>query len=120
MEALRQKRNRLLMPYFGFFLLLFSSGAVAGTGYAQSQLGWLLALLCVCAIPVILLNIRLHNEIRRVEPCAGSSGLKQAIVSSVLFTPLEAALVLPAINLAIASRILRRGAPPTNNNKQCG
>jgi hypothetical protein len=113
MNILRARRDRLIAPYIGFVFLLFSCGAAAGTGQAQSQLGWLLALLVVCALPILVLNISLHREIRRAEPAAGSSGLKQTLVSSLLFTPLEAALVLPAVNLTIATRILRRGDRPS-------
>ncbi len=112
MKTLRKRRDRLIAPYIGFVFLLFSCGAAAGTGQAQSQLGWLLALVVVCALPILVLSISLHSEIRRVEPVAGSSGLKQTLVSSLLFTPIEAALVLPAVNLTIATRILRRGDPP--------
>lgn len=114
MNALRASRNRLLLPYFGFVLLLFSSGAAAGSGHVQSQLASLVLLLVLCSIPVILLNISLHKHIRRVAPSAASSGLKQAVVSSLLFTPLEAALVLPAINLTIAGKVLKRESPPPN------
>lgn len=120
LSVLRTRRNRLIAPYFGFALLFFSCGAAASAGHVQSQLVWLLALLIICALPVIVLNISLHAEIRRVEPTAGSSGLKEALVSSLLFTPIEAALVLPAINLAIATRILRRGEPPPGKPRQQG
>lgn len=113
-NALRATRDRLIAPYLGFVLLFFSCGATAGTGHVQSQWIWLLALLVACAIPIILLNLSLHRSIKKVDPVAGSSGLKQTVISSVLFTPIEAALILPAINLTIATRILRRGiAPPT-------
>ncbi len=111
-NALRAKRNLLLAPYFGFVLLFFSCGAAAGTGQVQSQWVWLLALLVICAIPIILLNLSLHTAIKQVEPTAGSSGLKQTVISSLLATPVEAALILPAINLTIATRILRRDGPP--------
>lgn len=116
-RVLRTRRNRLVAPYFGFVSLFFSCGAAASNEHVQSQLGWLLALLIVCAFPVIVLNISLHKEIRRVEPTAGSSGLKQTLVSSLLFTPVEAALVLPAINLTIASRILGRGGQPRDHRR---
>jgi hypothetical protein len=68
----------------------------------------LILLLVVCALPVIVLNISLHTGIRRVAACADSSGLKQTLISSLLFTPSEAARVLPAINLAIATRVMAR------------
>lgn len=112
MNALRTRRNRLAAPYLGFVLLFFSCGAAAGTGQVQSQWIWLLLLLVVCAIPIILLNLSLHTAIRRVDPAAGSSGLKQTVISSLLVTPIEAALILPVINLTIATRILRRGGSP--------
>jgi membrane protein implicated in regulation of membrane protease activity len=120
LNALRARRNRLIAPYFGFVLLFFSCGAAAGTGQVQSQWVWLLALLVLCAIPIIILNLTLHSAIQRVAPSAGSSGMKQTVISSLLVTPIEAALILPAINLTIATRILRRGGPPPNKPRQQG
>lgn len=108
LTTLRARRNRLVAPYIGFVLLFFSCGAAAGTGQVQSAWIWLLALLVVCALPILLLNLSLHTAIQKVDPTAGSSGLKQTIISSFLVTPVEAALILPAINLTIATRILRR------------
>lgn len=120
MNALRARRNQLLAPYLGFVLLFFSCGAAAGNDHIQPQLSYLLALLFICALPIIVLNVSLHSEIRRVDRFAGSSGLRQTLVSSLLFTPIEAALVLPAINLAIAGRLLRRGGPPPDQPGQQG
>lgn len=94
--------------------MLASSGAMAGTGQVQSQLGLLLVLLLVCSLPIIVLNICLHKAIKRMVPTAGSAGIKQTLLSCVLLTPIEAAVVLPAINLIIANRILRGGRPPHN------
>ena len=117
MNNLRARRDRLLAPYFGFVLLFFSCGAAAGTGQVQSEWAWLLALLVVCALPIIVLNLSLHNAIQKVNPLAGSSGMKQHAVSSLLVTPVEAALILPVINLTIASRILSRSDPPPRRSR---
>jgi hypothetical protein len=114
LKDLRLRRNRLIGPYIGFVLMFVSCGAMAGTGQVHSQLGMVLGLLLVLSLPVIVLNVSLHAAIKRVVPTAGSAGLKQTLVSSLLFTPIEAALVLPAINLTIATRILRGGGPPQN------
>lgn len=116
LDNLRLKRNRLLAPYVGFVFLFLSCGAMAGTGQAQASIGPLLGLLALCTLPVIVLNISLHRAIRLVKADAASSGLKQTLISSLLFTPVEAALVLPAINLAIASKILRRWRPPPDSS----
>jgi hypothetical protein len=96
--------------------MFVSCGAMAGTGHVQSQLGLLLVLMLIFSLPVIALNISLHKSIKRVAPGAGSCGIKQTLVSCLLLTPIEAALVLPVINLTIANRILRGGGPPHNKS----
>jgi hypothetical protein len=68
--------------------------------------------------PVLIYTYLVHRAIRAVEPNANSVGLKQIIFSFIFFSPLEAGLVLPAINLWISRRILRawdrsRTAPVT-------
>ncbi len=113
-KSLDGKGRDCLHHTWAFVFLFISCGASASTGEVASQLGWLIVLLLVCAVPVILLNLALHKHIQGIRPGAASSGLKQTIISSLLFTPLEAALVLPAINLVIATRILRHGAAPPN------
>ena len=74
----------------------------------------------IFALPIIVLNLSLHAAIQKVDPTAGSSGLKQTIISSILVTPVEAALLLPAINLTIATKRLRRGGPPPNKSRLQG
>ena len=117
MNYLRLRRNRLLGPYIGFVLTLFSCSAMAGTGQIEFQLGLLILSLLIFSIPVIILNISLHKAIKRVSPYEGSTGLKQTLFSCLLLTPIEAAVVLPAINVTIANRILRSGDPPHNKVK---
>lgn len=93
---------------------------MAGTGSDLIGLGSLVALLCVLSLPVIFLNISLHNSIQELVPGVGSAGVKQALISSMLFTPLEAALVLPAINLFYSGRVLRGFYNPPNKYVQQG
>jgi len=116
---LRSKRLRLIPFYFGFLFCLLSSGAMAGTGFEVTGVGMLLCLSLALSIPVLHLNILLHRAIKRIDPSAGSSGTKQAVLSALVFTPFEAALVLPAINLSIAHRILRNW-PKQPNKKGLG
>jgi hypothetical protein len=57
--------------------------------------------------PVLIYTYLVHKAVRAVEPNANSVGLKQIVISFIFFSPLEAGLVLPAINLWISRRILR-------------
>ena len=117
---LKSRRNRLAAPYTGFVFMFGSSCAFASTGPESSTLVALFGVLLLLTIPIIVLNVLLHKAIRCVSPTAGSSGAKQSIISAILFTPFEAALVLPAINLYIASKILRVRALTPDHKRRYG
>lgn len=61
----------------------------------------------VTVVPVLIYTYIVHRAIRAIEPCANSVGLRQIAVSILFFSPFEAGLILPAINLWISHRILR-------------
>jgi len=106
-HRLRIRRRRLLAGYLGFLCLFTSTGALAATDVAPSLLMPAMLMALLATLPVIVLNISLHRAIRAVRPSARSVGGRQALLSAVVFTPFEAALILPAINLWVAHAVLR-------------
>jgi hypothetical protein len=117
MNNLRIKRNRLIAAYFGFIFMFFSGGVMAGTGVDQPHSGLIIIALLLLTIPIIGLNISLHKAIRSVSTSVRSYGLKESVMSAVVFTPFEAAIILPAINLASASKLLRADVKSPNKSR---
>jgi hypothetical protein len=70
-------------------------------------LGSAILLVLVATLPILILNIALDRAIRALRPAARSVGTKQAVVSALLFSPFEAAVILPAINLWVSRKVLR-------------
>jgi hypothetical protein len=117
LTRLRRWRRRVLVAYLGFVGLFVSTGAMAAADVSAPVFVPTLLTLLVATVPVILLNIGLHRVIRAVDPRARSVGGKQALVSALCFTPFEAALVLPVVNLLVARALLReRTAPPARGS----
>lgn len=81
---------------------------------AGLKIALLLALLTVP--PVLLHAARVHRLCRALDPNAGTIGLVPMLVMTVVFTPFESGLVVPAKNLLAARGVLRRmtaaSAPP--------
>lgn len=83
--------------------------AACGAPHAPVLVG---AGLCALrALPLFVFNVAVHRAVQTLRPGAGSVGIKQLVFSVVVFTPIEAALVLPAINLAVSRRLLRVRTP---------
>ncbi|HEY1773987.1 MAG TPA: hypothetical protein VGH91_12435 [Gammaproteobacteria bacterium] len=118
-EQLRSKRRRLFRTYIfhvGWFTSTCATAATDSYHFAVVSSLWLVL---VTLPPVLAYTYLVHKAIRAVEPSANSMGLRQIVISFVFFSPLEAGLVLPAINLWISHRILRawnksRTAPITS------
>jgi hypothetical protein len=106
-QRLRVRRRRLLTAYLGFLSCFFFTGALAAADASSSALGPAILLVLVATLPILILNIGLHHAIRALRPAARSVGAKHAVVSALLFSPFEAALVLPAINLWVSRKVLR-------------
>jgi hypothetical protein len=106
-ERLRKNRIRLFKVYVLHVGWFTSTCACAATGSAHLAVASALWLTLITIVPVLIYVVTTHRAIRAIAPTANSVGLKQIIVSILCFTPLEAALILPAINLWISCRLLR-------------
>ena len=115
LNLLKRRYALLAKSYTFFMLMLFSTAASAGTGQVATITLSLLILAFFLTLPVLLHNYRLHLAIKEVEPSAPSIGLSNAIVSSLLFTPFEAAIVQPPFNILIARRLL---TPPDQRQRR--
>jgi hypothetical protein len=61
----------------------------------------------VTILPVSFYTIRVHRLCRSIDPAARTVGLVTVVITTLILSPFESGLVLPAKNLIAANRILR-------------
>ncbi|MGB9429687.1 MAG: hypothetical protein WCC11_07410 [Gammaproteobacteria bacterium] len=83
---------------------------MAASGINHSAVLGAFGLSALIALPLYVINVLVHFAIKVIRPTANSAGIKQLIISLVFFTPMEAALILPAINIFVSGRLLRDNA----------
>lgn len=106
-RRLRAWRRRLFMAYVAFLILFGSSLAMAASGADHSSTLAGFAVSALPALPLFIINLIVHRIIQTLRPGAGSAGTRQLIVSIVFFTAIEAAVLLPLINLFVSGHMLR-------------
>lgn len=83
---------------------------MAASGAAHNTILASLGLAALIALPLYTINMLVHLATRAVKPDANTVGLVQLLASLIFLTPIEAALVLPAINLFVSGRVLKAHA----------
>ncbi|MDR6991971.1 VOC family protein [Luteimonas sp. 3794] len=101
----RLKRAYLLHAFWFMTMCGFAWLHRDGPGL---KIAVLLALLTVP--PVLVCASRVHRLCRAIDPRAGTIGLAPMLVMTVVFTPFESGLIVPAKNWWVARRLLRRFA----------
>ena len=105
-DHLRRKRTLLLKAYLLHVGLFTSTCASAATDAVHVTIATALWLTLITAVPVLIYTVVVHKAIRAVDPSAPSVGLKTVILTTLLFTPLESGLILPARNLWVSRSVL--------------
>lgn len=101
------QRKRLLQSY-GVHVAWFSAmvatavGQVSKTAIAASVL-----LALVTVPPVIAYATAVHRTCRSIDPGAKTIGLVPMLIMTVLLTPFESGLVVPAKNLWVSGKLLK-------------
>ena len=107
-EVMRVRRALLLKAYI-FHVAWFSStcafAITDGSTIAFTTSFWL-ALLTVS--PVLLYTVSVHKACRAIDPNSNTVGWKPVIIATLLLTPFESGLILPARNLWVSRRMLRK------------
>jgi hypothetical protein len=107
-EILRVRRAILLKAYI-FHVAWFSStcafAITDGSTIAFTTSFWL-ALLTVP--PVLLYTVSVHKTCRAIDSNSKTVGWKPIIIATLLLTPFESGLILPARNLWISRCMLRK------------
>lgn len=92
---------RLVLGLYGLWILL-AIGITLLILYGFDSPKWLFGYLFVLgdlALVLFWANVRLHQRAKQGGLCVNTIGFKETLLSCLLFTPMEAVIVLPAINL---------------------
>jgi hypothetical protein len=107
-ELLRRKRMLLLKAYVFHVGWPASTCAFAATDSMQVGLTTSLWLTLVTVPPVLLYTVSVHKACRAIDPRAKTAGWIPIILFTLFLTPFESGLILPAKNLLVSRRILRK------------
>jgi len=105
-ELLRRKRSLLLKAYLVHVGWFTSTCAFAATDGSQVGLPISLWLTLITVPPVLFYTASVHKACRAIDPAAKTAGWVTIILFTVVLTPFESGLFLPARNLLAARRIL--------------
>ena len=86
--------------------------AFAATDAPQVGLTTSLWLTLITVPPVLLYTVSVHKACRAIDPAAKTVGWATIILFTVFLTPFESGLILPAKNLLVSRRILRKWENP--------
>ena len=106
-ERLRKRRKRLLQAYFIHVGWLTSTCAFAASDAIDLAITTSLWMVLITVPPVLVHTVSVHKACRAIDPRSGTVGWVPVILATVLLTPFESALVLPAKNLWVSRCILR-------------
>ena len=81
--------------------------AMVGLRWSPHGLKVSVLLTLVTVPPVLFYTVRVHRLGRRIDPTARTVGLAPVVVTTVVLSPFESGLILPAKNLFVAIRVLR-------------
>jgi len=102
-----EQRRRLLQSYLvhvAWFAVMIAT-AIAHSSKTVVASSIFLALITVP--PVIAYAAAVHRTCRAIDPSAKTIGLVPMIIMTVVFTPFESGLVVPAKNLLVSGRLVR-------------
>ncbi|WP_154656574.1 hypothetical protein [Novilysobacter defluvii] len=80
----------------------------AVTHASRATIAAAILLALVTVPPVIAYATAVHRTCRSIDPRAKTIGLAPMLIMTVLFTPFESGLVVPARNLWVSGKLLRQ------------
>ena len=104
LEKARMALVRTYLLHVAWFAVMC---AMVGLRWSPHGLKVSVLLTLVTVPPVLFYTVRVHRLCRRIDPTARTVGLVPVVVTTVVLSPFESGLILPAKNLFVASRVLR-------------
>ena len=104
---LEKARRALLRTYVLHVAWFAAMCALVGLRLSPHGLKVAVLLTLVTAPPVLFYTVRVHGLCRKIDPAARTVGLLPVVITTLVLSPFESGLILPAKNLFVANRILR-------------
>ena len=104
LEKARMALVRAYLLHVAWFAVMC---AMVGLRWSPHGLKVSVLLTLVTVPPVLFYTVRVHRLCRRIDPTARTVGLVPVLVTTVVLSPFESGLILPAKNLFAANRVLR-------------
>ena len=105
---LQKQRKRLLQSYVIHVAWFTAMIVTAVTQASKTTIAAAILLALVTVPPVIAYATAVHRTCRFIDPRAKTIGLAPMLIMTVLFTPFESGLVVPAKNLWVSGKLLRQ------------
>lgn len=105
--GLRKARAGLVRTYALHVSWLATMCVLIGTHWNPLGLKASVVLTLVTVPPVLFYTVSVHRLCKAIDPMAHTVGLVPVLVTTLVFSPFESGLILPAKNLIAANRILR-------------
>ena len=102
-----KQRRRLLQSYLVHVAWFATMIVTAITHSSRAVVASSIFLALITVPPVIAYAAAVHRTCRAIDPSAKTIGLVPMIIMTVLFTPFESGLVVPAKNLLVSGRLVR-------------
>lgn len=103
-----KQRRRLLQSYVVHVIWFAAMIITAIAHSSRTIVAASIFLALVTVPPVIAYATAVHRTCRAIDPSAKTIGLVPMIIMTVLFTPFESGLVVPAKNLLVSHKLLRK------------
>ena len=111
-----KQRRRLLQSYVVHVIWFAAMITTAIAHSSRTIVAASIFLALITVPPVIAYATAVHRTCRTIDPSAKTIGLVPMIIMTVLFTPFESGLVVPAKNLLVSRKLLRQHQPaPTGS-----
>jgi hypothetical protein len=107
-EALRRRRARLKQAYAVHVCWLVIMCTLGAINAAQWGVSIALCLTLLTVPPVLIFNVLVHRSCRALDPASRTVGVWAIVIFTVFLTPFESGLVLPARNLMVSRKLLRK------------
>ena len=106
-RELEKARTALVRTYVLHVAWFSVMCALIGLRWSPHGLKVSVLLTLVTVPPVLFYTVRVHRLCRTLDPAARTVGLWPVVITTLLLSPFESGLILPARNLFAANRVLR-------------
>ena len=106
-HELEKARTALLRTYVLHVAWFAVMCTLVGLRWSEHGLKVSVLLTLVTVPPVLFYTVRVHRLCRRIDPAARTVGLVPVVITTLVLSPFESGLILPAKNLFVANRVLR-------------